>query len=235
MSIRSADSISQQLEHSIVVGELTEGQPLPAERALMKQYSASRTVIREAITALKAKGFLKSRPRHRPIVCRPNADAAMHAAGGVIKHMLANSRGVHDLYQVRVLFERMLVRDAATKANKDDIQRLKSALDANEAAIEDSELFYATDVAFHHVLYTISGNLALPAIHEGFVEWLAPQWSQMPRSLERNQGNFLAHQAIYQAILMRDPDQADEALLTHLDASWDFVRSTFFSEESGNV
>ncbi|KGA01914.1 hypothetical protein KP05_10205 [Cobetia amphilecti] len=232
MSIRSADSISQQLEHAIMTGELTEGRPLPAERTLMERYSASRTVIREVITALTAKGFLKSRPRHRPIVCRPNADAAMHAAGSVIKHMLANSRGVHDLYQVRVLFERMLVRDAATRADKNDIQRLKDALDANQAAIENSEQFYATDVAFHHVLYTISGNSAFPAIHSGFVEWLAPQWSRMPRSRERNQGNFLAHQSIYQAILMRDPDQAEQALLTHLGASWDFVRSTFFAGEN---
>ena len=118
MSGRSADSITLDIERSIVAGELEEGRPLPAERALMEQYGASRTVIREAITALTAKGFLKSRPRYRPIVCRPDASSAMQAAGGVIKHLLDNSRGVHDLYQVRVLFERVLVRDAATGAGK---------------------------------------------------------------------------------------------------------------------
>lgn len=230
MSVRSADTISQDIEQSIVSGELDEGKPLPAERALMEQYGASRTVIREAITALAAKGFLKSRPSYRPIVCRPNASTAMQAAGSVIKYLLANSSGVHDLYEVRVLFERILVRDAATKADKHDIQKLKEALDANEASISDSECFYATDVSFHRVLYTIPGNPAYPAIHGGFVEWLAPQWSRMPRCEARNRDNFLAHKAIYEAILMRDPDQAEYALVKHLEASWDFVRSTFFLE-----
>ena len=232
MSGRSADSITLDIERSIVAGELEEGRPLPAERALMEQYGASRTVIREAITALTAKGFLKSRPRYRPIVCRPDASSAMQAAGGVIKHLLDNSRGVHDLYQVRVLFERVLVRDAATGAGKDDLKRLKDALDDNQAASCDSERFYATDVAFHRVLYTISGNPAYPAIHAGFVEWLAPQWSRMPRSEQRNHDNFLAHQAIYEAILMRDPDAAERALVDHLEASWEFVRSTFFAGEN---
>jgi DNA-binding FadR family transcriptional regulator len=232
MSVRSADAISQDIERLIVNGELDEGKPLPAERALMEQYGASRTVIREVITALSAKGFLKSRPSYRPIVCRPDASTAMQAAGSVIKHLLANSNGVHDLYEVRILFERMLVRDAATKADKHDIQKLKEALDANEMAISDSQRFYATDVAFHRVLYTIPRNPAYPAIHKGFVEWLAPQWSQMPRSEARNHDNFLSHKAIYEAILMRDPDRAEEELVKHLKASWDFVQSTFFSGDS---
>lgn len=231
MTIRSADAISQDIERCILSGKYAEGRPLPPERTLMEQYGTSRTVIREVITALTAKGFLKSRPRFRPIVSRPDATAAMHAAGAVIKHLLDNSRGVHDLYQVRVLFERMLVRDAAVQANKDHIQQLKQALCDNEAAIGNSERFYETDVAFHHVLYTISGNAAFPAIHTGFVEWLAPQWSRMRRSSERNQANFLAHRAIYEAILTRDPDQAERALVEHLEDSWASVRQTFFEEE----
>lgn len=131
MSIRSADAIRQDIEQAIVSGELDRGKPLPTERALIEQYGTSRTVIREVITTLAAKGFLKCRHSHRPIVCPPDASAAMRAAGSVIKYLLANSNGVHDLFEVRVLFERMLVRDAAIKADKHDIQTLKGALDAN--------------------------------------------------------------------------------------------------------
>nr|WP_300309470.1 FCD domain-containing protein [Halomonas sp.] len=232
MDTRTAEHICDDIEIRIVNGDLVEGKPLPAERSLMEAYGASRTVIREVITALTAKGFLRSRPRFRPIVCRPDASTAMHAAGGVIKHLLASSQNVHDLYQVRVLCERMLVRDAAVGAQREDIQRLRQALDDNEQAIDDSARFYATDVAFHRQLYVISGNSAFPAIHQAFVEWLAPQWSQMPRSPERNRTNFLAHQAIFEAILSRDPDLAEKALISHLDSSWQFVSSTFFAEET---
>jgi DNA-binding GntR family transcriptional regulator len=49
----------------------------------------------------------------------------------------------------------------------------------------------------------------------------------MPRLVDRNQRNFEAHSAIFQAILMRDPDAAEAALRSHLDAAWDQVRDTF--------
>ena len=60
-----------------------------------------------------------------------------------------------------------------------------------------------------------------------FVSWLAPQWDRMERSPERNERNYQAHRAIYEAILERDPDAAEQALITHLSAAWDYVRTTF--------
>lgn len=226
-SHRAADAVVRQLEARIVAGDLADGAPLPPERDLIETFGVSRTVVREAVATLASRGLVESRPRFRPVVRRPGYDAALAAADGVVGHLLAQSGGVKNLYDTRIFLEASLVRQAARQALKDDIEALKRALDANEAAIPDSAAFYRTDVAFHAVLYDIPKNPVFPAIHKAFTAWLAPHWVKMPRSPERNRVNFLRHSDIYHAIRDRDPDAAEAALNAHLNAAWEYVRGTF--------
>ncbi len=228
---RAADAIIAELEAQIMSGRLENNAPLPSERELIEQFGASRTVVREAITALSSKGLIESKPRFRPIVRKPDYETALHAVGGIVRHLLGDRGGVKNLYDSRVFIERGLVRDAALSADKNDIRQLRQALAVNKLAIEDSSAFYETDVAFHGVLYRISGNPVFPAIHEGYTSWLAPHWDRMLRSPERNLTNYHAHEAIVDGILDRDPAAAEEALLAHLKAAWEYVRNTFEIEE----
>lgn len=108
---------------------------------------------------------------------------------------------------------------------------MKDALAANEAAIPDSDLFYETDTAFHGVLYQIARNPVLPAIHSAYVTWLSPQWSQMPRLPKRNRENYEAHKRIFDAILLRDPDLAEQELRAHLNSAWLQVCRTFEADD----
>ncbi|PRY22084.1 GntR family transcriptional regulator [Aliiruegeria haliotis] len=224
---RASDAIVSQIQQRILSGELAHNSPLPSERDLMEQFSASRTVIREAVAALASRGFLEAKPRYRPIVRKPGYDTALNSVGSIVELMLRQEDGVRSLFQARVFVERGLVRDAATSATREDIAALKDALAANERAIPESDAFFATDVAFHGVLYRIPQNPLFPTLHAAYASWLAPHWCQMLRSPERNQVNFASHQAIYTAILERDPDAAEEALVTHLDTAWNHVRETF--------
>lgn len=224
---RAADLIVGRIEQKIVSGELPDRTPLPAERDLMIEFGASRTVVREAVTALANRGLVENRPRFRPVVRKPGYDAALAAVGGIVKHLLNEQGGVVNLYESRIFIERALVRDAAVSARKNDIQALKLALSANEQAIADSERFYQTDVAFHGVLYGIPQNPIFPAIHSAYSAWLAPHWVKMTRSVKRNEANYRNHKAILDAILDRDPDGAEQVLLSHLKTAWEHVRVTF--------
>ncbi|MEM1401245.1 MAG: FCD domain-containing protein, partial [Pseudomonadota bacterium] len=67
----------------------------------------------------------------------------------------------------------------------------------------------------------------LPAVHGAYSNWLAPHWSAMPRKPDRNRRNFEAHTKIYDAVLHRDPDKAEDMLRAHLDQAWRQVSSTF--------
>lgn len=226
-AVRAADAVVAQIETRISIGELPDGTYLPAERELMAEYGISRTVVREAVARLASRGLIEARHRFRPVVRRPGYDAALSAVGGIVPHLLSGSSGVKNLYDIRVFLEAALVRHAALHARKDDIAALRSALMANEEAIRNSQRFYATDVAFHAVLYEVPRNPVFPAVHKAFTAWLAPHWERMLRSPERNRVNYLSHREICQAIIERDPDAGERALQNHLGAAWEYVRGTF--------
>ncbi|MDA8586043.1 FCD domain-containing protein [Rhodobacteraceae bacterium] len=225
--IRAADNLILVFERQIMDGTLQDGEPLPTEREIVQTYGVSRTVVREAVLALSNKGLVEARPRFRPVVRKPGYDAAIDAVGSVVARLLTVPGGVRNLFDIRIMMEAALARGAALHANRDHIAALKTALEANEAAIDDSQLFFETDIAFHSVLYDVPNNPVLPAIHKGYTGWLSNHWMQMPRQPDRNRKNARAHRAIFEAILLRDPDAAEAALRTHLDAAWSQVRETF--------
>ncbi len=228
-NIRAAETVMRQLESEIVAGKLADGAHLPAERDLMVRFGISRTVVREAIAMLASRGMIESRPRFRPVVRRPGYEAAFAAVGGVVSHLLSLKGGVRNLYNTRIFLEAALVRHAALHARKADIDALGAALEANQNAIPNSEMFYETDVAFHAVFYEIPDNPVFPSVHKSFTAWLSDHWRRMPRSPERNQVNYLSHREIYTAIVERDADGAEKALNAHLNAAWEYVRVTFES------
>lgn len=226
-SSRAADAVVRNIEQEIRTGALKDGVMLPPERDLGARYGVSRTVVREAMRILSSRGLVETRPRHRPIVRTPGIETALDVMEAIVPHMLAQPGGVRNLFDTRILIEAGLVREAARKATKPDIDALGAALALNAEAVDDSEAFYRTDGSFHRVLYEIPKNPALKALHQAYTVWLAPHWSQMPRSAPRNRHNHAAHTRIYEAILHRDPDAAEAALRQHLDDAWAQVCATF--------
>lgn len=227
LEMRAADKLFCEFERMINAGELTDGEQLPPEREIVETFGVSRTVVREAILALSSKGLVEARPRFRPVVRKPTYDAAVETVGNVVLRLLEEPEGLKNLFDTRALMEATLVREAAKFAKRADLEAMKKALDANGAAIDDSEEFYKTDIQFHGVFFGISGNPALESLHKAYTSWLAAHWQKMPRMRERNLLNFEAHTAIYNAVLIRDPDEAEAAMREHMDFAWSQVSSTF--------
>jgi len=211
-------------------GGLREGERLPAERDLMQRYGVSRVAVREAILALANRGLVETRLGHRPIVRKPDYEIAVDKIANLVGHLVIEREGVWNLFETRIFIEAALARWAANRARRDDVDELRAALEANRQAIGDPAGFDETDAAFHAVLYRIPGNPIYPAIHKTYVEWLTQHWRCMRRSADIDQMNHAGHRAIFDAIVMRDPDNAEEAMRRHLVAAWEFVRSTFPGE-----
>ena len=220
---RAADELFSKFEKMIHTGELSSGQALPPEREIVETFGVSRTVVREAILALSNKGLVEAKPRYRPVVRKPDFDTALETIGNVVNRLLDDGNGVKNLFDTRIMIEVYLARQASMEAKRDDIQRLKTALDENREAIDNMELFFHTDIKFHRVMYEMGGNPILPAVHRAYIGWLQPNWIKMPTSSARNQLNFESHEAIFNAILMRDPDKAEAVTRKHLADAWDQI------------
>ena len=224
---RAADDVFRDFARKINTGVLREGDTLPTEREIVEIYGVSRTVAREAVLALANKGLIEAKPRHRPVVRKPSYESAFEAVSDVVARLLMEPDGIRNLFDTRIMIEVSLARQAAQDADENDIAALQNFLDKNEAAIEDSELFYQTDISFHAAIYRISRNPIMPAIQNAYTSWLEPQWSKMQRLPDRNRTNYEAHKAIFEAIKMGDQDGAEAATRSHLDAAWRQLRESF--------
>jgi DNA-binding FadR family transcriptional regulator len=224
---RASDQLGEQLATMILSGELASGSRLPPERELMQRFGVSRTVVREAITGLASRGLLLTRPGFRPVVRQPSYETAIDALGQLVGHLMHEEEGARALFESRILLEAALVRHAAAHARRNDIAELRETLERNRAAIGDPRAFYATDVAFHAVLYRLPRNPIYPAVHKAYVEWLMSHWGRMERAADVDQLNHAGHVAIFEAIVARDPDEAEAALRRHLEIAWEQVRGTF--------
>ncbi|WP_033068266.1 FCD domain-containing protein [Thalassospira australica] len=225
--LQGAARIASKIEHEIAEGRIENGEMLPSQRELMQKHNAGRLAVSRALKLLEYRGLIATKARCRPTVQRPTYGTALSAVEGVVHRLLGQSDGVRNLYECRLFVEVGLARNAARNARKEDIAKLRAALGANKAAINDSDAFYATDIAFHGLLYEIAKNPIFPPMHKAYTSWLAPYWGKMFRSIDRNKVNFLSHKAIFQAIEDRDADAAEDALRRHLDAAWEYVRVTF--------
>jgi DNA-binding FadR family transcriptional regulator len=224
-ALRLADTVSAELARMIAAGTLPSGARLPTERELMRRFGVSRSAVREAIQGLAARGFLLTRPGHRPVVRGRDYETAVDTLGRLVAHLVEDEAGVRNLFETRVFLEAALARHAALHARREDIETLEAALEANRAAIGDPDRFYATDAAFHALLYRVPRNPIFPEVHRAYVEWLQDRWRLLPRGAEFDRVNHAAHAEILAAILARDPDAAEAALRRHLATAWEFLRA----------
>jgi hypothetical protein len=58
-------------------------------------------------------------------------------------------------------------------------------------------------------------------------------WREMERSPDIDRLNHAGHVAIVEAIVARDPDEAEDALRRHLQVAWELVRGTFAARDGG--
>ncbi|MBU2367127.1 MAG: FadR family transcriptional regulator [Alphaproteobacteria bacterium] len=217
----------RQLADDITSGKLVSGDPLPPERELMTSFAVSRTVVREAISALSARGLVESRPRYRPIVRGYDFDTSFNALSDIVSHLLLKENGARTLYDVRMFFEAALVRHAVTHARREHIAELRATMKRSLSSLDDHVAFDNADVDFHAVFYAIPGNPVFPAIQKAFVKWLYGHWQSMGRSRADNLVSYEGHVAIFNAVTDRDADAAAQALVAHLSETWGRMSSTF--------
>ena len=63
-----SDQVADALGRSIASGERAPGSFLPTEAELLEEFGTSRTVLREAVKMLTAKGLIDTRPRRGTMV-----------------------------------------------------------------------------------------------------------------------------------------------------------------------
>src|SRR4051794_37145339 len=100
---RLPDKVACQLQQSILAGALKPGNRLPTERELGEQFGVSRTVIREAVRSLVAKGLLEVRGGSGLRVAAIDASAVRETMGMYLRVKAEFDYG--ELHEVRSVME----------------------------------------------------------------------------------------------------------------------------------
>lgn len=156
-----AAQVTNQLLAAISSGSSTIGEELRSERDLSVQFGVSRTVIREALRGLQAKGVVEVQTgRTARIVAVPASQVSeivqLYLRGAESEDLL----GSDDIAEVRTTLELRLSELAATHASDADLDLLhasvaamRSSSEAEEAARHDTEFHQLLAAATHNPLY----------------------------------------------------------------------------------
>jgi len=151
--------VVEDLGRHIVSGAAPPGQRLPQEPALAVEYDVSRTVVREALRVLAAKGLLDARPMRGTLV-RPRRDWRL-LDPDLLRWSLESedvSSLLRHLLDVRLMVEPAAARLAAERASGVEREAIERACDGLVGSLGDPEAFIEADLALHGAIIAATGN-----------------------------------------------------------------------------
>ncbi|MFC9255331.1 FadR/GntR family transcriptional regulator, partial [Amycolatopsis thailandensis] len=193
--------IVDELGRLIVSGALGTERPIVPEE-LGRRFSASRTVVREALRVLESKGMVTARPRVGTWTRPPEHWDAIDP--DVIAWRVAGPdrpRHLADLYELRLAIEPQAARMAAWHRRPDELAVLVATYGLMADAA-DLRAFQEADCAFHAALLRASGNPLIAQLHIPVVT-----------ALEEVPGDdvLAAHSLVVAMVLGKDADGAESA------------------------
>jgi GntR family transcriptional regulator, transcriptional repressor for pyruvate dehydrogenase complex len=218
--------VVQRIQSEIASGRLKPGSRLPTELGMVAALGVSRTVVREAVAALRAEGlvttrqgsgaFVTAEPVRRGFRIDPDGLASI----GAVLHVL----------ELRQAIEVEAAALASARAPARALGVIACALKAFRAAVRNGESAVAEDFAFH-------SSIAAAAMNPHFSGLLAFLGHVIiPRQTIRADGMaavdhavylqqiLIEHERIYAAIAAHDASAAREAMRTHLSNAGDRYR-----------
>jgi GntR family transcriptional regulator, sialic acid-inducible nan operon repressor len=213
---KRADEIAEQIDRAISTGEFKEGNPMPSEKELSERFGVGRPSVRQALFILQQQGLVEITSGERARVTAPSGKFLAGQLASLVRRMASTDEGHEYMVQTRLLFEAGVAWQAARVATEEDIRRLKSALNANVAAIGNTGAFIRTDAAFHYELVVITRNAVFTGVHDALVGWLIDQRTTTIHMPDADRLSIRDHTAIYEAVAARDPMRAFHEMTSHL-------------------
>lgn len=204
--------IAHQIGARILSGELPPGTALPNEAEFSIELRISRTVLREAIKLLAAKGLVESRPKTGTKV-RPSDQWNM-LDPDILTWRLASGdiQGFADhLYEMRRIIEPQAAALAAERGSAADLAAITAALEAMAAATDVPESI-GPDLAFHRAILAATGNQMLGALGVVIAAALTAGFQLSGSHPDAPRISIPDHSAVLDAIVARDPAAARDAM-----------------------
>jgi DNA-binding FadR family transcriptional regulator len=221
MSTKNAHgSTLDRLGEAIVGGAYAGSAALPPEPMLCESFGVSRTVVREAVKSLVAKGLLITGPKVGTHVL-PEEDWNWFDPDVVRwrSHAGLSREFVRDLQELRRVVEPAAVRLAAQRATPADIDELEIAFAGMKRAIDDGGDYVTSDLRFHQGLLRACHNRMLVQMSKALGALLRTSFELSTARPRSAAASIPLHRAVLDAVIARSPSKAERAILVLIDGA----------------
>ncbi|OKH78704.1 FadR/GntR family transcriptional regulator [Mycolicibacterium mageritense] len=204
------------LKDKILAGDLPPGHKLPSEAELIDEFGVSRTVVREAVTRLRAEGLVETfQGRGSFVLAVPEPTSFTVESAAIRTH-----HDVLDMVDFRLGVECEAAALAAARIDAAGIDAVRAALAAFGTATPDDAV--EADFRFHRAVAAASGN----RFYVDLVDSLGPMMIMLTRTRLGAEHSITdaahaervrrEHEEIATAVIAGEPDLARAAMRLHL-------------------
>lgn len=198
----------------VITGGLSPGDRLPPERELVDLLGVSRTVVREALNLLEARGIVSIEHGRGAVVSGGSTGAVRDTLGFLLR---LRGETLWELLEMRRILEVEISGLAADRASVEDIGAMREQIDRMRDLIDKPEGYVDADVEFHALLAQAARNDVLLTMLEPVVDLLRASRevsASRPGSARRALGE---HEGILRRIEDNDAEGARQEMRVHLE------------------
>jgi DNA-binding FadR family transcriptional regulator len=215
-SVRASEDVAAQILDAFYTAGLKPGEWLGTEAALAERFNVSRVTIRDAVSALAARGLIDVRVGARGGLRIATSDPdRLIDAFSIQLRLMGLTRD--ELFEAMLAIEPVTAALAAERATDAQLAELHELVEQSRGSFDEPVRFSQLAVGFHQALADVCGNRALRA---SLAALRATQLEHMGPPTTRPLAERVArlHESILRAITARDPDLARQRMLDHLAA-----------------
>lgn len=222
-----------QLGEAIVSGRYAPGSAIPPEPVLGETFGVSRTVVREAIKSLVAKGLVVTGPKVGTRVLPAEqwnwfdqSVVRWHTRVGLSHEFL------RDLQELRRVVEPAAVRLAAERATAEDLADIEAAFAGMKHAIEHGGDYVTHDLRFHQGLLRACHNRMLVQMSKALGALLRTSFELSTAKPHGPAQSLPLHRAVLDAVIDHDADGAERAALVLIDGAYTDMQEVLASRQA---
>ncbi|WP_332778267.1 FadR/GntR family transcriptional regulator [Polaromonas sp.] len=218
------------LGEAIVAGRYAVGASIPPEPVLCQELGVSRTVVREAVKSLIAKGLMTTGPKVGTRVLSEDhwnwfdPDVIIwQSKAGLTPEFL------RDLQDLRRVVEPAVMRLAAERATAQDIAEIEAAYAGMKRAVEEGGDYVTHDLRFHQGLLRACRNRMLVQMSEALGALLRTSFEISTRRKDGPAHSLPLHRAVLDAVIAHQPDEAERAIRVLIDGAKEDIEEVLAS------
>ncbi|MCY9666620.1 FadR family transcriptional regulator [Paenibacillus alginolyticus] len=210
---KGSEIVLQQIKMQIETGTYAPGSKLPTVVELAANFQVGRSTVREALSGLKAMGWVDIRHGGGTFVTNPlPIDSSS---------LFDQGQTLQEVQEVRRFIEAGCASLAASRRTEENLTALRQILNTMEASFENEEESEQADIRFHLEIAKASHNSLLIGMMESLTERLQLSMKASRRLwffAERASAEklFQEHRDIVDAIEMKDEQLAAEKMSQHI-------------------